>query len=293
MFKDGTESRSDSVHVLDRWILARLQELVNDSTAGYKGYELDKAVRPITDFIDDLSVWYLRRSRDRLKGDDAIDKALALASLRYTLRTLALVMAPVMPFYAEYLWQAVKEEDDVESVHLGKWPETGDKDLLVLDNMNVTRNLISKGLEIRTKQNAKVKQPLAKAEINFHYAFVVKDKEYAILIEDELNVKSVEMNSTQEDDITLDTTLTPELIAEGNVRELMRAVQGRRKTEGLLPQDTITLTISTSDTGCAAIEANYDMLVKTVGASELIFADTDGEVVATDTEQFVFTIKKL
>ena len=94
-------------------------------------------------------------------------------------------------------------------------------------------------------------------------------------------------------EIQLNTTLTLELIAEGNVREFIRAVQGRRKSEGLQQQDGIALTIATSDTGLAAIKAHQDMLVKTVGAIELIFSNTDGEVVATDTEQFIFTIKKL
>ncbi|MEN9920606.1 MAG: hypothetical protein RL538_499 [Candidatus Parcubacteria bacterium] len=281
---DGTKGSADSQNVLDRWILARLQELVNDSTAGYKGYEMDKAVRPITDFIDDLSVWYLRRSRDRLKGDDMVDKALALATLRYTLRTLALVMAPVMPFYAEYLWQAVKEDDDAESVHLGKWPALGEVDENLLEKMFQTRGIISAALEQRTKAGIKVRQPLENLNIAEDLA-----EELHVLIKDEINVKKV----TRSDNWALDTKLTPELIAEGNVRELMRAVQGRRKTEGLAPQDSIVLTVSTSEFGRSAIEANYDMLVKTVGATELVFAETEGEMVATDTEQFTFSIKKL
>ena len=103
MFENGSKASGDSKHILDQWIITRLNQVIADSTAGYKNYELDKATRPLTDLIDDLSVWYLRRSRDRLKGSDREDKKRALATLRYTLRTLALVMAPVMPFYAEIL----------------------------------------------------------------------------------------------------------------------------------------------------------------------------------------------
>jgi isoleucyl-tRNA synthetase len=296
MFKNGTKGSADSTNVLDRWILARLQELVNESTTGYKSYELDKAVRPITDFIDDLSVWYLRRSRDRLKGEDEADKVLALATLRHTLRTLALVMAPVMPFYAEYLWQAVKEDDDAESVHLGRWPGVGGVDEKLLKIMSEVREIVTAALEARTKAGVKVRQPLQSITIYSDVSTWGADimLQMTEIIQDELNVKNVfkETNSNGVK-VSLDTTLTPELIAEGNVRELMRAVQGRRKTEGLLPQDAIILTVSTSETGRLAIEANRDMLVKTVGASELVFADTDGEVVATDTEQFTFTIAKL
>jgi isoleucyl-tRNA synthetase len=292
MFADGTESRSDSVHVLDRWILARLQELVNDSTAGYKAYEMDKATRPISDFIDDLSVWYLRRSRDRLKGDDVEDKALALATLRYTLRTLALVMAPVMPFYAEYLWQAVKENDDSESVHLGKWPEEKSVDGNLITQMETVRFVVNSALKQRDVVNIKVRQPLQRLGVAWDFDEEVS-KQYFELIKDEVNVKEIVYRQDLVIGTELDAALTPELIAEGNVRELMRAVQGKRKTEGLAPQDAITLTVGTSGTGRQAIEAHRDLLLKTVGASELVFADTDGEVVATDTEQFTFAIKKL
>ncbi len=283
MFSNDTAPRADSQNVLDRWVLTRLQELVNDTTAGYKSYELDKATRPIADFIDDLSVWYLRRSRDRVKGEDERDKALALATLRHTLHTLALVMAPVMPFYAEYLWQAVKEESDAESVHLGKWPEVKEVHAELAIAMTATREVVTQALEARTKSNIKVRQPVASVT----GPALSEDMQQIVL--DELNAKEYIVGEI----VSIDTTLTTELIAEGNVRELMRAVQGKRKAEGLAPQDTITLTVSASDTGRAALEVYRDMLTKTVGASELVFADIDGEVVATDTEQFVFTIKKL
>ena len=296
IFANSTAPHADSTNVLDRWILARLQELVNESTAGYKNYELDKAVRPITDFIDDLSVWYLRRSRDRVKGEDEADKALALATLRYTLRILALVMAPVMPFYAEYLWLAVKEEGDAESVHLGKWPEEDqvDEGLIVL--MMAARFVVTQGLEARAKANIKVRQPLTPLKLPPEVLKLATNVLEPLhdLIKDELNVKEIIIDdSVKAGEIRLDTTLTLELIAEGNVRELMRAVQGKRKTEGLAPQDVIVLTVSASESGQAAIETHRDLLTKTVGASELVFADTDGEVVATDTEQFTFAIKKV
>jgi isoleucyl-tRNA synthetase len=279
---DGTKGSADSAHVLDRWILARLQELVNEATAGYRGYELDKAARPVTDFIDDLSVWYVRRSRDRFKGDDQADKTRALATLRYVLQNLSLVMAPVMPFYAEYLWQAVKEGDAAESVHLGKWPKIGDVPMEIITTMAAVRDIVTEALEARTKANIKVRQPIASVT-GPQIGDAVRE-----IITDELNAKHYIVGEM----IAIDTTLTPELIAEGNVRELMRAVQGRRKTEGLMPQDVVTLTVHTTESGRAAVEAHRDLLTKTVGASDLVYASTDGEVVATDTEQFVFTITK-
>lgn len=291
MFSDGTNGSSDSTNVLDKWILARLQELVNDATAGYRGYELDKAVRPVTDFIDDLSVWYVRRSRDRFKGEDEGDKALALATLRYVLQNLALVMAPVMPFYAEYLWQAVKEDDAAESVHLGKWPEVKTVNANLVTQMETVRFVVNSALKQRDVVNIKVRQPLQRLGVAWDFDEEVS-KQYFELIKDEVNVKEIIYRRDLSIDVKIDPNLTPELIAEGNVRELMRAVQGRRKAEGLQQQDDVILTIATSAAGRSAIETHQDMLVKTVGASELIYASTDGEVVATDTEQFVFTITK-
>ncbi|MCB9816378.1 class I tRNA ligase family protein [Candidatus Nomurabacteria bacterium] len=189
MFADGTKAGDDSSHVLDRWIVARLNQLIAESTAGYKSYELDKATRPITDFIDDLSVWYLRRSRDRLKGEDTEDKTRALATLRYTLRTLALVMAPAMPFYAEYLWQAVKEDNDAESVHLGKWPEGREVDEELLSQMVTVRTIVSSALEARTKSGVKVRQPMQ--ALYLPETEIPKQPEMISIIADEVNVKQV------------------------------------------------------------------------------------------------------
>ena len=284
------KANADSKNLLDRWILARLQELVNDSTAGYKNYELDKAVRPITDFIDDLSVWYLRRSRDRVKGEDEKDKALALATLRYTLRTLALVMAPVMPFYAEYLFQAVKEDIDAESVHLAKWPEEGGVKSALLEEMKNARLIVTFALDARTKANIKVRQPITSVS-GPEFSTEIKE-----IILSEVNAKTyiVVQTSTPEGLIArIDGSLTPELIAEGNVRELMRAVQGQRKAEGLAPQDRIELLVSTTDEGKQTLEGFRDMIVKTVGADTITYTVTEGIEVKAGDLTFIISLNKV
>jgi len=288
MFADGIKPAADSAHVLDRWIISRLNELIADSTTGYQNYELDKATRPIADFIEDVSVWYLRRSRERLKGDDAADKALALGTLRYLLRTLALVIAPAMPFYAEYLYRAVKEETDPESVHLAAWPEGGTVDSLVLEEMSLVRDFVTVALEARTKANAKVRQPLSTLSLNHELT-----PEYAAIVADEVNVKQVTFVSGQTERAVLDLTITPELKAEGEVREFMRAVQERRKQEGLEPQDRIALVVQAAPEGRLVLEAFKDMLTKTVGATELVFTDTAGETIIAGEHTFVVSLKKL
>lgn len=285
MFADDTKASAASTHVLDQWILARLQQLINESSDGYKAYELDKATRPINDFIDDLSVWYLRRSRDRLKGDDIEDRTVAIATLRYVLQTLALVMAPAMPFYAEYLWLRVKDESDAESVHLGVWPEKGAVEITIMEEMNRVREIVTTALELRTKSGIKVRQPLAQLTLTTPLS-----AEYVPIVQDELNVKSVNSDTALEV-IKLDTTLTPELLAEGAVRELMRAVQGMRKDADLEPADRVQLMVATNDAGQAAIETHEEELVKTVGADSVGFSDeVEGVEVTAGDYTFVVTI---
>ena len=160
LYEDGTLRSHTSTNVLDLWIIARLDQLVDESAKGYESYQLDKAMRPIAGFIDDLSVWYLRRSRDRFK-EDGDDKRAALATLRYVLYGLAVVIAPSMPFFAEYIFQAVKEEDDAESVHLSTWQNVSDSDLNVLLPMKQARLAVEHILMARDHQKIKVRQPLS------------------------------------------------------------------------------------------------------------------------------------
>jgi isoleucyl-tRNA synthetase len=288
MFANGTESISDSNNVLDKWIISRLSQLIKDSTVGYKNYELDKAVRPIADFIEDVSVWYLRRSRERLKGDDEQDKRLALGTLRYLLKTLAQVMAPSMPFYAEYLYRAVKEEGAAESVHLTAWPKGDEPDPVVLGEMSLVREFVTIALEARTKANIKVRQPLAKLSLN-----IEMNSEYADIIADEINVKEVSFAAGQSDKVVLDLTITPELKAEGEVREFMRFVQDRRKQEGLAPQDRIELMVSTTEAGQKTLEDFKDMIMKNVGATLITYSETAGERVKAGETDFVVSLRRI
>jgi isoleucyl-tRNA synthetase len=219
-------------------MIARMHELVRDSTHGYDNYLLDEATRGIGDIIDDISVWYTRRSRERLKGD-AGEKAKheAYETLTYVLVTLAKVMAPVMPFIAERMYQALGGEK--ESVHLERWPEGGVIDKEVLVEMKKVRAFVSLGLMNRTESKISVKQPLQSVT----FKETVKD-EYVDLIKDELNVKDVLCNPDQVKESMLDLTLTDDLIQEGNMRTLIREIQDARKTKGLSQKDSVVLYVS-------------------------------------------------
>jgi isoleucyl-tRNA synthetase len=249
------------------------------------------ATRPTADFIDDLSVWYLRRSRDRFKGDDIEDKKLALGTLRFVLRELAKVMAPAMPFYAEYLWGRIREESDEISVHLSKWPESGEADNELLFEMQTVRSLVTLGLEARTQANIKIRQPLQRLTVKSELR--AETDSVLDLIRDEVNVKEVIFDQEQTDLVLLDTRITPELKMEGDARELMRAIQDMRKEVNLKPQDNIKLELQTSTAGEEVISGFGEMIRKTVGASEVVFSVNNGKEIKAGDNSFIISIHKL
>lgn len=250
--EDLKEEEGKSAHVLDRWILARLDQVIKDTTAAYERYDITRAVRPLRDFVEDFSTWYVRRSRDRVKSADERDAQAALRTMKHVLCEFSKVIAPVMPFVAEEIYQDVRKEGSPESVHLSSWPE-GKKGLFdgvfgtgndtLLSDMERVRNIASVALMERQKANVKVRQPLAK--LSFGGSDL--SEELRALIALELNVKVVERSEALEDgEVALDTTLSPELIREGDQREFARAVADARKALDLSPRDTVSIVASES-----------------------------------------------
>jgi isoleucyl-tRNA synthetase len=253
-----------SVHILDRWILSRLGELVAESTAGYESYQLDNATRPLAEFIDDLSTWYVRRSRDRFKHDGE-DKRQALTTLRTVLNSTAHVMAPVMPFFAEDLYQKTKNEGDPLSVHLCDWPTALPVERQLLKDMAQARKLASVGLQMREKAGIKLRQPL-----QLMRAKVVPDNQELIeLLKDELNIKEVEIDSSLEEEAWLEVEITPSLKEEGSVRELVRMVQALRKEKGLAMQDRPKLLVHAHTADMLLLLKYRDHLMAQTGLSDL------------------------
>ena len=234
-----------STCVLDRWILSRLDELTKIVTLGMNAFDTVRATRPMKEFISDFSTWYIRRSRDRFKGDDQEDKAFAIVTTRYVLLEFSKLMAPIMPFIAEDIYQKIRKSGDRESVHLEDWPtvkkpfpflsffalKSSDKD--IIQDMKETRRIVSLALEARSRANIKVRQPLNE--------LIIRNKklggEFLILIADEINVKKVVVDTNLNEEVKLDTNLTEELIEEGKIRDAIRMIQDLRKDKGLKPSD--------------------------------------------------------
>ena len=253
---DGIDSDNlkdiNSDNILDQWIISRVYELRNHVTENMEAYNLPAALETVLPFIDDLSNWFVRRSRRRFKGnEDEKDKMAAYSTLCYILIYTAHLMAPFTPFLAEELYQKLTGEN--KSIHLEMWPEAGKINQEVLDNMARTRQIITDALSLRmqksdTEEQIKVRQPLA----SLIYPGDKLNDFYEQIIREEVNVKKVEQGKT----LKLDKTLTKELREEGYARDLIRAIQSARKHAGLQMDDHIKLSIS------ADIPAAYKDLVK-------------------------------
>ncbi len=190
--------KAEGMSVLDRWILSELHALGRDMTAAYEDYDVIGATRPLEKFVDDLSNWYLRRSRRRFwKSGDSADKRAAYATLYECLTTLAKLLAPAMPFLADELYRNLVVSANPaapESVHLADWPafDATRMDERLNTEMRLTMKLASLGHAARNKANRKVRQPLAEAAFAVGSADerdVLEDEVYKELIKDELNVK--------------------------------------------------------------------------------------------------------
>jgi isoleucyl-tRNA synthetase len=241
-----------------------------------------------------LSNWYVRRSRRRFwKSEDDGDKAAAYATLHYVLVRIAQLLAPWSPFVADKLWRGLTEGmDEAKSVHLSDWPEAGKVDKKLLNAMSMTRELIRQGLAVRAEAGIKVRQPLGSAEVYY------MDPQSGLneLIKDELNVHELKFvndlqvvggdGSDLQPWIKLDTEITPELKAEGMMRDVVRHVQNARKESGLDVSDRIALTLETESEELAqAIAVHAEAIkaetlakeLKTEGASDQVPVKVNGE----------------
>ena len=249
---DGFDSKqaiavSKLENPLDIWLVSRVYELRNEITKGMEAYNIPSALSNVLLFIDDLSNWFVRRSRRRFwKSEDDTDKNAAYSTLYFVLVYLAKILAPFTPFLTEELYQKMTgvefDSSATESVHLLNWPEAGEINQGVLEKMVRTREIITEGLALRmnkseAEEQIKVRQPLAE----YIYEGEPLDEYYEQIIADEVNVKSVRAGEKA----YLDKHLTEELLEEGFIRELIRFVQAARKKAGLEVDDRIKLSIDT------------------------------------------------
>jgi len=289
--------RMKSKNVLDKWILAKLNELIRVVTAGMDTYRLSQASRPILDFVTEMSQWYVRRSRDRFKGSDEEDKKAALWTTYYVLTTLAKVIAPVTPFIAEKIYLTLGGEK--ESVHLEDWPEAEKVNEEVLKEMATARKIVELGLALRAEKGLKVRQPLSKVAINQKVG-----EKLLIVIAEELNVKSAEFDKKfahaenvkeyGEVKVWLDTEITDELKKEGAVREIVRTINQMRKDQKLTVSDKIIVVYDTQSKKLEQILFEYeDKLRQSVLAEKFEKRANLSKEVDIDGEKIQLSVEKI
>ncbi len=260
--------KKGSGNLLDRYIVSTLDVLREKVEKGFEEYRLDRAVEPILDFVDDLSTWYLRRSRDVIREDNE-EGAVARHTLKFVLEEFCKVIAPISPFSSEYIYQNLENRD--ESVHIKNWTKKLPRDDSILEQMNSLRKIVSITHEKRSKVGIKVRQPLQTLTINTKL-----EKEYIDILKEEVNVKEVIFGK----DIVLDTTISKDLAEEGKIRDLVRSIQDLRKSENYQPVEFIdVLDLKVSNEFALVVKKYEDFIINKTKVKMIRYSyDNDGDL---------------
>jgi len=247
------EQKNKPTHVLDRWILSRLNFVIEGVTGELSEYKPHVATALLEEFLTDLSQWYVRRSRNRVgpTAQDVNDKNICYETLYNVLTTLMRLLAPFIPYMTEAIYKNLTKE---LSVHLSDWPEANVplKDISLENDMMYARQIVEKIHAKRKELKIPVRQPLGKCQMSdvHAYAEASAGKQFQIsaelieLIKEETNIKTIILNKGEgEIEVELDTAITPELEKEGKVREVIRTIQQLRKEKKCAIDEPITLTL--------------------------------------------------
>jgi isoleucyl-tRNA synthetase len=292
--------KSKPKNILDKWIISKTDHLISSSEFNLDKYDVAKTVVNIEDFfINDLSLWYIRRSRRRFH-EDAVERDEAVSTLYYVLLNTTKLIAPIMPFFAEEMYQQLRTGDMPESVHLCEWPKLkkeGQTDLELEGKMDEVRVVVAQALAERSAKAIKIKQPLTSVKIKNKDLRIKDDDELLQLIKDEVNVKQVIFDSKIKNEIELDTNITEELKEEGLAREIIRHVQDMRKNLGLKPVDKILIYFSCDAKLSSIIEKNREHVLKEMRANDFYLNTKDEEFneqkeVMVDGQKLLIAIKK-
>jgi len=201
--------------LLDRWVLSELALVTSEVTAALEEFDTAAAGRRLTTFVDDLSNWYVRRSRRRFwDGPGTPDGAAAFATLYQCLETLTRLMAPIVPFLTDHVWGILRTPEDPESVHLTSWPEAdhGVVDRQLSEQMGLVRRLVELGRSVRAAESLGIRQPLPRAVVDAP-GFANLSAELRTQVAEELNVRVVEPSDMVADQLVED-------VAKPNYRSL-------------------------------------------------------------------------
>jgi isoleucyl-tRNA synthetase len=253
--------------VLDRWLLSQLNSLVRSVTAALETFDSAAAGRQLAAFIDEVSNWYVRRSRRRFwDGPGTSDGAAAFATLTEALTTLTRLMAPITPFICDYVWDVLRAEDAPDSVHLASWPLPDDSliDAGLAGQVALARRLVELGRSARASALVKVRQPLSRAVIAAP-GFAGLSDDLKAQVADELNVRALETLGSSGDELVTH-------LVKANFREL-----GRRFGSGTQP------------VAAAIAAADPEVLAAQLAAAGNAQVQVDGKPVSVGPDEVIVT----
>lgn len=266
----------------DKWIISRMESVMKRYSSNLERFEMQAALREISDFIlQDLSRTYIQMTREREPGE----------IIAYCLENTLKLLAPIVPFLSEKLWQTLKEKKIVseESIHLCQWPQAKEKmiDVKLEEDFLAIAKSIELGLAERDKAKIGLRWPISKAEVSSSYKF---KEEQGELIARQLNAKKVVFKKTKDKDISvsLDTNITPQLESEGFARELARKIQAERKKMGLKKGDMIKLIVNCDKDLQKMFSDNIDFIKDRTNTASVSFTDdknAKGEILFTIKER--------
>lgn len=281
----------EAEHIMDKWVLARLHETISEVTAALDGYQVADASRVLTSLVTDVSTWYVRSTRGRLKDETTREEA---ARTLYTvLVEMTKLFAPFMPMVSEAVFQKM---DLGESVHFEDWPVAQDvwENKEVLKQMAGSRKVIEELLSLRQEAEVRIRQPLAEAQTT-----VELDDPYQDVVAAEVNVKqfnvvkklATESHWQTGEQSALNTHVSDSLKKEGLIRDLVRKVNDTRKKSGFTIEDRAVLYIQTSETELReAVEEHKQELLDGTLSDSLELGTTEENTATVNIQDLEVTI---
>jgi isoleucyl-tRNA synthetase len=273
IFELGKSKEVTSLEIEDKWILSRLNNLVETATKEIESIRPDFYLKAIENFfVLDLSRTYIQIIRDRVQQDSKTRDS-ALSTLFKCYSTVLKLLAPTIPFLTEKIYQDFKEKFKLkeESIHLCEWPKS---DLKLIGNnleerFEVAKKVIEKSLALRTEKKVNLRWPLKSVSIESKSEI----KDLTEVIKKQVNVKNVLFKKSKLDDIKIDLDFKQdkELEEEGYLREVIRAIQDARKKSNLKKEQEIKLSLKCDDFLKKIIEKNQDYVKSIVNTSLIDF----------------------
>jgi len=285
-----------SKNVLDKWVISKLEGLIKEVGKNLDNYEITGSARKIEKFvIEDLSLWYIRRSRKRFQNpENQSELEEASQTLKFVLLNLSKILASFLPFLSEFIYQKLQTSNfkHLLSVHLENWPMVNEKliDKKLERKMEKIREIVSLALRERQKAKIKVRQPLNELQITNYE--LKKEPELLELIKDEVNVKKITFGK----EFKLDTKITPELREEGIIREIIRHIQEMRKEAKLKPRDKILVGYSGDERILRILEKNKEKILKEGKILDLKKKGEEFDLekeIKVENEKIILAIKKV